>query len=387
MRILQLVTRRQLRGAEVFAAQLSESLSERGHRVLLAGLYPVGDPPLEAPGAETADLDGSSWGLLSPSLLAAVARQLRSFRPDVVQANGGDTLKYAVASRALTTGTRAPLVYRSISIPSSWSRGGLHHRWTRFLLHRADRIAAVSTACRRDLLESFGVPADRVETIPLGTPLPEEESGDARERLAAVQGSTEDRSRSDPLLIHVGSFTPEKDHETLVKGFGRLLESIPHARLILVGDGPLRPEVENRVRRARLERSVSFLGQRSDAPRLVAGADLLLLPSRIEGLPGVVLEAAARGVPVVATDVGSLREAVEAGETGLLVPAGDPEALAGAAVDLLEDPMRMRAMGEAARRLARERFDLPRIVDRFERLYEGLLAGAGDLATGKAGAP
>jgi L-malate glycosyltransferase len=375
LRLLQLVTRRQLRGAEVFAAQLSEGLAALGCEVVLAGLYAPGEPPLAAAGVELLDLGGRPRRGFSPRLVRRLRRLVAARRPDLVQANGSDTLKYAVlALRGARP--RPPLVYRSISIQSLWLRGALHRRWNRWLLHEVDCVAAVSRGAADDLVATHGLAPGRVTVLPLGTPAgPAPNPAAARARLAAAAGL----DPTGPLLVHVGSFTPEKDHALLLAAFREVRRRLPAARLVLLGDGPLRPEVERRAAAGwsagdsgGAEPAVRFLGARPDAAELAGGADLLVLSSRIEGTPGVVLEAAARGVPAVATAVGGLPEVVEHGRTGLLTAPGDAAELAGALLELLAAPERRRAMGRSARERVLERHDLGLVTRSFLELYRRL---------------
>jgi glycosyltransferase involved in cell wall biosynthesis len=122
---------------------------------------------------------------------------------------------------------------------------------------------------------------------------------------------------------------------------------------------------------------VRFLGPRDDMPDLMAACDVVVLPSRAEALPTALMEAAAAGRPVVATRVGGVPEVVEDGRTGLLVPAGDPHALARALASVLADPVRAAALGDAARALARQRFGIDRQVERTIELWTRVVAGRG----------
>lgn len=370
MRILQLITRRQLRGAEVFASQLADSLVTRGHLVGLAALYgPPGEPPLVAGRAEHLQLEHPLGSRLSPRLIRALAAHLRSWEPDVVQANGSDTLKYSILARRLS-GRAVPIVYRNISMAGAWLRGPLHRAWNRWLAHQADRVAAVSPAAAEDYAAAHGLPQDRVTTIPIGTPVPESASRHAgRARLGALLGE----NLPELVLFNAASFTPEKDHQTLIDAFARVAQVHQDAILVLAGDGPLRPAITRRVARLGLNARVIFLGARRDLPELLREADLFVLSSRIEGLPGVLLEAAASGLPIVATDVGSVSDIVIEGRSGLMVSAGDPEALAEALLALLNDPTTRRAFGAAGRELVVSSYEMETIVDRFEALYYELI--------------
>ena len=164
-----------------------------------------------------------------------------------------------------------------------------------------------------------------------------------------------------PRVGNVARLAPQKDHRTLIEA-ARL---VPEAEFVIVGDGELRGELERLAAGAR----VRFMGAREDVPELLASFDVFAFPSRFEGLCLAVIEAQAAGVPVVATPVGGIRETVVEGETGLLVPTGDPAALAAATRRLLEDRPAAEAMAAEAKRRVRERFSLERMVEATLRLY------------------
>jgi glycosyltransferase involved in cell wall biosynthesis len=149
----------------------------------------------------------------------------------------------------------------------------------------------------------------------------------------------------------------------------------------LIGDGPEAGSLAALSRQLGLQEAVRFLGTRSDIPQLLSLLDVVALPSLEEGFPNVVLEAMAAGKPVVATRVGGTPEAVIHRETGLLVPPKDPRALADAILEVLDDPQRANAMGQAGRERVRKAFDLSRMVQEIEALYEELIAAHGGLGT------
>ena len=163
-----------------------------------------------------------------------------------------------------------------------------------------------------------------------------------------------------PLVGNVARLAPQKDHRTLLEA-ARL---VPEADFVIVGGGELRGELE----RAAGE-NVRLLGERADVPELLASFDVFAFPSLFEGLCLAVIEAQAAGVPVVATPVGGIRETVVDGETGLVVPTGDPPALAAGIRRLLEDRAAAEAMAAEAKRRVRERFSVERMVDETLRLY------------------
>jgi len=173
----------------------------------------------------------------------------------------------------------------------------------------------------------------------------------------------------------VGSLTPQKGYPDLIKAMRILADREVPAMLTFVGDGPLRPELEAAASAEGISDMVTFTGATADVRGFLSRFDVMAGSSLREGLPLSVLEAMASGLPVVTTDVGGNREAVEDGVTGLLVPPGDPAALAEALEALWDDPDRRESMGKAGRARVEERFSARKMVSETESLYESLLGG------------
>jgi glycosyltransferase involved in cell wall biosynthesis len=185
-----------------------------------------------------------------------------------------------------------------------------------------------------------------------------------------------DRRNPGPArIVSVGRLTAPKDTLALVHALARLPDGAFEA--VIVGEGPDYPAAEEEIRRLGLERAVELAGRRDDVPDLLAGADLFVLSSRSEGLPLSILEAMAAGLPVVASSVGGVPEAVVDGETGLLVPPGDPSSLAAALEQLLGDAELRRRLGQAGRSRVQESFDLASFRRAHVDLYRRELANRG----------
>ncbi len=180
-----------------------------------------------------------------------------------------------------------------------------------------------------------------------------------------------------PLLLAVGAFSPQKDLVGLLEAMASVRIRVPDAHLLLLGEGFLRADIEARRDALGLADAVQMPGFRRDVDAAMAAADLLVLSSVNEGMARVLIEAAASGLPVVATDVSGTRLAVDHDATGLVVPPADPAALAEATATLLADPDRRRRMGRSGRRLAEERFHADRMLDE----TAAVLFGAGRLWT------
>lgn len=230
----------------------------------------------------------------------------------------------------------------------------------------ASRVVCVSEGSRRSYLAA-GLPEALVVAIPNGiepaVPLPY--AGPKARRDLDIPPDA-------PVLLTVGRLTEQKDQACLVETAALLVPRHPGLAALLAGDGPLRDPLRERIARHGLEGTVRLLGRRTDVPDLLAAADLFVLPSRFEGLPLVVLEAMAAGLPVVATRIGGTDEAVEHGVTGLLVEPGDAGALAEAVHALLANPARARAMGLAGRESFVVGFEARRMVADTLALYRGL---------------
>jgi glycosyltransferase involved in cell wall biosynthesis len=166
-----------------------------------------------------------------------------------------------------------------------------------------------------------------------------------------------------PLLLSVGSLTPVKGHSFLLPAMDHLRGRYPNMRLLILGEGFLRAELETQRHHLGLDDIVLMPGFSSHVVQAMAAADLLVLPSTNEGMAWVLLEAAASGLPAVATDVSGARHAVDHGRSGLIVPPCDPGGMARAVQMLMADPERRRAMGLRARMLAEERFAVDRMLD------------------------
>lgn len=185
---------------------------------------------------------------------------------------------------------------------------------------------------------------------------------------------------NDWLAGWVGRMDPVKDPMTLAHAFLRALRMSPAAaerlKLIVVGDGALREKVAAALDRVHVRDKVWFAGERSDIADVMRGLDCFVLPSLAEGVSNTVLEAMASRLPIVATRVGGNAELIESGMTGTLVPAGNPEALAGAMLNYLNDGATARRHAKAAQRQVETRFSLARMLAEYTALYERAIARA-----------
>jgi glycosyltransferase involved in cell wall biosynthesis len=363
MRILQLLQRPQWRGAELFASQLSNHLQAQGHEVQLVTLFP-GESPLPFGGRQVHLQRPASKRLLDLEGWRQLAHLIRDFQPDVVQANAGDTLKFAVGSKLLFR-WKAPLVFRNANKVSDFIRSRPQRWYNRLLVNRVAHVISVSELCRQDYLATFRLPAQRVTTIPIGIELQPEPSHPERPA---------DFPEGVPLLLHVGSFVPEKNHAGLLRIADRLRQRDIVFQLALVGEGRLRPWVTEEIQRLGLAHCVKVLGPRPDVPAWMVHARALVLPSLIEGLPGVILEAMHHGLPVIASHVGGISEVVIPQQTGWLLAPADEVGFATAIEEVLKQPP--EAMVQRARTMVNGQYDNREIAGRFTAVYQHITAAS-----------
>lgn len=233
---------------------------------------------------------------------------------------------------------------------------------TKFSIEKSDRLTAVSEYLRRETYNAFGCTACDVGVIHNFI----DPAVYSREKYPPTL--KEQLGKSRPLLMHISNFRPVKRVRDVIQIFARVNREIA-SRLVMVGDGPDRPEAEDEARRLGVENDVYFLGKLDMVAPLLASADVFLLPSQSESFGLSALEALASGVPVVGTRAGGLPEVVRDGETGFLCGVGDIDAMSEAALSVLRDGDKWKSMSDLGASDARERFSLDEIVSQYEHLY------------------
>jgi glycosyltransferase involved in cell wall biosynthesis len=302
--------------------------------------------------------------------LSRLTARLRELRPDVVHTH---TAKAGTLGRVAARRAHVPVVVHTFHghvFTGYFGRAvsAAIVRWERHLAAATDAIVAVSPEVAHDLVETYRVaPREKVHVIPPGIDVARfRSSASRRDAARSALGIAPEAA----VVVWCGRLVAVKDVDCALDVLGRLLaRSAGNAPpvLLVAGDGPLRASAE-----ARATPGARFLGNVADVPELLAAADVALLTSRNEGTPVALVEAAAAGLPAVATRVGGVPSVVADGETGLLAPPGDRDALAGHLRELLADAPRRRAMGDAAARRAAELFSLDRMLADLRALYTRL---------------
>jgi glycosyltransferase involved in cell wall biosynthesis len=362
VKVLHVVIDGELGGGQLVARALMDAAREAGDEALLVSAAP-------GPFTDACSRDGICVEIVDVSRtfklrgLLALSRLIRRERVDLVHTHGMTASNVLARTAARLTGTP---VLSHLHSPNTFRDQAAARTLLRFLDNATARwcatIVAVSDAVACSLVEQ-GMPADRIEVVHNGYDPP----------IAPVEPATLPGLEGARLVVCVGRLEPAKGQADLM----RAAPSVPGAVFVLVG----RDVAGHRADLARLAATlgvadrVVFTGVRDDVLELAASAELLALPSWTEGLPITPLEAMAVGTPVVATAVGGTPEIVVDGETGLLVPARDPQHLAEAINRVLDDPSLAARLGEAGRRRLVEHFSQRAMTDRILEL-EHAAAGA-----------
>lgn len=360
-------------GGEVFLRGLAGALAGRG---VPQHVFTIGPPGRLAASVEAAGVPVTSFhkaskigGLTVLRMAAGLAR----LRPPLVQTHGEGGMYWGLPAARLAGVPAVSLLYQNVeeSRIKTWaSRAAL--RWPLAVIAGSDDVA-------RFVREVFHVPAVRLQTIPCGI--------DTRGFAAAAAGS--DRDRPGPVIVTVGRLVRRKGHHVLIDALAVVRDRHPHARLLVVGEGPERMALEAQAADRGMADRVTFMGTVYPTTSVLAAADLFVFPSIGEPQGLALLEAYAAGVPVVASRTGGIPEMLTDGVEGLLAPPGDAGGLASAMLRMLaDDALRLAAVSRA--RLRATAFDVASLADRYLALYRTLgtgrlphaAAGAGSAAAG-----
>jgi glycosyltransferase involved in cell wall biosynthesis len=366
LRIAAIIATEGVSGPGRQLAALAQRLGRLGAEVLAILLQRQGRPPsayaryLE--GAEVQHEVVADRGPLDVGLPTAVAAILHRWRPTVVQTHGYKATAVAYLLRRPGHGWAWVGCFHGATAEDLKVR--LYHRLDRWMLRRADRIVVMSN----EQAAQFAGCGPRVRVIPnavislAAAGDPEEERG-----LASLR-----RGLSSPVLGVVGRLSPEKGVDLFLEACALLTGRGMSFSAVIAGEGPERSRLERQSQRLGLTRRVHFLGHVRAMEALYPSLDVLVIPSRSEGLPNALLEAVGAGVAVVGTRVGAIPDVLENLPTGVLVPPGSSEALAGGVERAVA--RRSPAGAEAARRAVLERFSLERRVADHVALYRELTA-------------
>ena len=351
MRILHVDTARGWRGGQNQVLLTAKGMERRGHEVIVA----CRTASALRDRARAADLDVQEvafGGDLVPAPALALRRLVRRFRPDVVHLHD----PHAAAAALLVASSTSRLV---ASRRVDFALRGPLSRWK---YRRCRRVIAVSRAVAR-VLEEGGLSPAHVRVVYEGVPdrAPAAGGEDALRALGVPAGV--------PVVGNVAALTAHKDHATLLMAATQVIARVPEVRFVIVGQGELEGRLRTRAHELGLDGHVLFAGFRPDVDRLIPAFDVFCLSSHMEGLGTSLLDAMCYARAVVGTAAGGIPEAVEDGVTGRVVRPRQPDALAGALMEVLLDRGRRESMGAAGRARFLERFTADRMVEETLAVY------------------
>jgi glycosyltransferase involved in cell wall biosynthesis len=366
LRILHVITRLPVGGAERLLVDIARGLDGRRFTSIVCCIQDRGElaAELEAAGIAVFCLERMRGKRFDWRAIGELARLMREQRIDLVHSHLYHANLYA---RLAARRARVPAI---ATVHNTYVKSKLHRELlNRWLARGSAKVIAVSEDVRKDLLAHDRIPADKIAVIHNGidvsrvdTPLSRAE---ARERLGLA---------GDVIALGcVARLEEQKGHRFLLEALALLNDprrGPARFRAVLVGDGRLRAELEQRAAALGVRDSATFLGTRRDVAEILRALDICVMPSLWEGLSVAMLEAMAAGLPLVTSDVSGASQVVGDNEYGLKVPAADAAALAGAIAGLADAPERRRALGAAARERVLQHFSARAMLAELSRLYE-----------------
>lgn len=351
-------------GAEVVILNLSKGLERAGHESILGVFTHSGQTEnqlLEASVAEgIATHSIPCNGRVDISSIQMIRKLSREAKADVVHAHG---YKADIYTGTAMLGSNIPIVSTCHNWIDSDFATKVYGYADRLALHQFSAIAAVSSNVQ-DRLHSAGISKTRV----IGNGVDPE-----RFSIRAMRSS---RPVSFPLTIGLaGRLSQEKDVELFLQTAAAVLPEFPSAQFVIAGEGPEREMLETLIDKLQIRSSVTLMGRCNDMPRFYGSLDVLVSSSRTEGFPMGLLEGMASYLPIVATNVGDVAKIVRHGESGFLVPAGNPGMLKDALSRLLSDGALRLSFGEKGREIVSREFSIEAMTQNYLRMYEHAILG------------
>ncbi len=364
-RLTMVITELDIGGAERAFVEVAKGLSGRGWNVNAVSLRDAGPlaKPLQETGIPVTPLH--CGGFADVRAILRLRRHLKQQRPEVVlsflhQANIVSRLAAkGLGIKAVVSGVRVADRRNSVIVTERLTRCCVHH----YVSVSRSVAEAHAALCR--------IPSNRMTTIPNGVDF------EGISRTPAAERSSLGLSDSDFVILCAGRLTEQKSPMDVLNAFTRLKATEPrgsNARLVFVGDGPLRARLESEIASRQFESCVTLCGWRPDVVSIMKASSLLVLASRWEGAPNVILEAQAAGLPVIASDVDGCRDLIQDGVTGRLFPSGDVARLAEILQEHDLDSANAQRMMQSARNWVQQNATWNSVVERYNQLLRNLLA-------------
>ena len=357
---LQIDTARSWRGGQNQVLLTARGLRARGHRVVVAA-HPDGELRKRLP----ADMEVVSLAARSEVDLPAawrLSRVIRELQPDVIHAHDPHGVAVAATALSIASPPRRPSLIAARRVDFHL-KGNSFSRWK---YRQVDRFVSASDAIRAMLLED-GVPAERAVTVHEGIDV---------DRVVAVEPLNVREEYWFPphslIVGNIAALVPHKGQKYLIDAAAIVVREMPEVRFLVLGEGELRPSLEQQIKHLHLGQHVVLAGFRADVLAVLKGLDLFVMSSVTEGLGTSLLDAMAAARPIVATRTGGIPEVVVHAETGLLTPPRDARALAAAILELLRDEAKRRQMAEAGFARVSQHFSVDLMVEKTLAVYAAL---------------
>ena len=370
IKILYIITSSGIGGAERILYYTATGLDYNKYDISVCSLKKMGEiaRALEKQGIAVYCLHmgdrESFWGWLS-SIIALIRLfpYLIRIRPTIIHSF---LFRANILARIAGYLTGIPIIISSTRVMGGEKK--YFHYVEMITSFMVDHYVAVSESVQRYIIDKSKISAEKISVIYNGVNIKSQDN--SCEQNPKMPFKIEDKDR---ILMTVGRLHKQKGHCYLIQAVSKVRKEFPNVKLLVAGEGEEENNLKKLVKSLDLTNEVIFAGLSSDIEGILSMAELFILPSLWEGLPNVLLEAMAAGKPVVATKVGGISEIVVPGETGMLIPPRDTDALAIAIIDLLQNRLKAKDMGEAARIRAGKRFSIYKMIEKTENLYQELL--------------
>jgi len=370
IKIVYIITSTGVGGAEKMLYHTVTGLDYNRYSVSICSLKEKGEiaKELEKHGREVhclhmANNEGVMGWLSTAGALLKLFSYLRRLKPTIIHSF---LFRANILARIAGFLTGVPVIISSIRVMGG-EKGYFHYLegMTSFMV---DHYIAVSESVKRYSVQKSKIPVEKVSVIYNGVNVKNHNSLQTHNVKLPFAIEAKDK-----ILMTVGRLQKQKGHSYLFHAISRVRKEVPRIKLLIIGEGEEENNLKNLAESLDLTDQIIFTGLRFDVENMLSMARLLILPSLWEGMPNVLLEAMAAARPVIATDVGGVPELVVNGETGILVPPGDSDALASAIIGLLQNELNAKKMGEAGRVWVEKNFSISKTLERTENLYRELL--------------
>jgi len=350
LKIMFLDTRPVRRGAQVFVHELKKQFETAGSIVQRIFLYQEVHfecLPLNH-NDHVLDFKDNHWMekylFFQPALLLELSEQISQFNPDVILCNGSRTLKYAALVKRFNPDLKAKWVYRVIDSAQYWNRNPMVvWMYKKFIISAMDAAVGVSNKSLQEMKVHYQFNKPSV-AIPRAIDIPHFTNFVPDPNLRKSWGIPEGSF----VVLFLGNFTRQKRPDRFVEVIRTVKEKYPQVHGLMVGDGPLKNDTVRIIQQAGLENAFTFTGYQQDVRSFIDMSDLLMLTSDTEGMPGVVLEAAAMSKMTITSDVGGILDFLISGENGLVVSQKNVSEFADNLIQLIENPTRINQLARRA---------------------------------------